>query len=234
VILPRTGDYRSKARYRSKVVAAIAAHDFAESIGSPLNLSLDAHWQWTRFANRNRRDAVAELLERQRHWLARHGIGFYSIVVRENPPPANNGEHAHELVHVPSKFHAAFSQNTRNFPRGNKQHRKRALVCTPTWHSRGELAYMLKGSTPPARALLDQFNVAGKRRSELDPHQGIIYGKRLLISQRLDTKARSGLDAPNGKPRTRRFSPKDSHATAHADYLSRKAASHSSKKGSEP
>jgi hypothetical protein len=160
-------------------------------------LSLDVHWEWTRFANVNRRKAVPKLLESLRHSLGHRGIGFYAIAVRESHEPY--GEHCHILVHAPPNLHKAVESHTRDFLRGGRHHQKRALVCTPTWYGRGKLAYILKGCTSLARELLEKFNVAGDRRRELDPHQGVICGKRLLISQALGPKARS--DAANDNRR---------------------------------
>jgi hypothetical protein len=188
--MPRTPHYRSKALSRAQVAAAIAAHDYAEAIGRPLNLTMDVHWEWTRFANTNRRMAAPMFLESLRHFLGHRAIGFYAITVRESHEPY--GEHCHVLAHVPLELHIAVEEHARDILRGGKRRQKRALVCRPTYYSRGKLAYILKGSTPPGRELLEQFNVAGERRRELDPRQGIIYGKRLLISQAIGPKARRG------------------------------------------
>jgi hypothetical protein len=68
----------------------------------------------------------------------------------------------------------------------------------------GKLAYMLKGCTPPARELLATlfaseyerkgFLAATKHKSS----QGVIYGKRLVISQALGPNARrSAIHASN-------------------------------------
>ena len=189
-LMPRTPHYRSKALSLAQVATAIAAHHFAEAIGHPLNLTMDVHWEWTRFAHTNRREAVPMLLESLRHFLCHRGVRFYAIAVRESHEPY--GEHCHVLAHVPLVLHKTIEQQARDFLRGSKRHQKRALVCKEAYFSRGKLAYILKGSTPPARELLEQFNVAGERRRDLDPHQGVIYGKRLLISQALGPTARLG------------------------------------------
>ncbi|MEY4965411.1 MAG: hypothetical protein RL274_994, partial [Pseudomonadota bacterium] len=154
--MPRRSDYRSNAHSLAKVREAIAAHDYAKAIGCPLNFTLDIHWQWTRFAKEgiwNRRKAVPALLESLRHWLGYHGVGFFSIAVRECPPSSTEGEHLHLLVHVPFDLQEAFLQHTKDFLRGTKRHRKKALAWAATY-SDGKLAYMLKGCTPLARELL--------------------------------------------------------------------------------
>jgi hypothetical protein len=185
--MPSTPDYRSKALSLAQVRDAIAAHHFAEVRGVRLNLALDVHWQWTRFAQGNRRDAVSLMLESLRHFLHHREIGFFCIAVRENPLAL--GEHCHVLIHVPPDLQSALLEHIRGFLRGSKRHDRRALHFKATYNA-GKLAYMLKGCTPPARPLLDQFNLAGERRGQLDPNQGVIYGKRLLISQALGPKAR--------------------------------------------
>jgi hypothetical protein len=54
----------------------------------------------------------------------------------------------------------------------------------------GKLAYILKGSTPAGRALLAAtLSSAQIEKTEAKRKQGIIYGKRLLISQALGPKA---------------------------------------------
>jgi hypothetical protein len=198
--MPRRADYRSQAHSLAKVREAVAAHAYAKAIGCPLDLTMDIHWQWTRFAQEgvwNRRKAVPALLESLRHWLAYHGIGFFSIAVRECPPSSNEGEHMHLLIHVPSDLQDAFLQHTKDFLRGTRRHRKRALAWDTTY-SDGKLAYILKGSTTPARELLTaMFETEYERNKFLDgtkdkASQGVIYGKRLLISQALGRGARLG------------------------------------------
>ena len=110
----------------------IAAHNHAKAIGCPLNLTLDIHRAWTRFAKesiRNRRQAVPALLESQRHWLAYHCESFYSILVRELPPGSTEGEHVHQLVYVPDHLQARFMRRTVDFLRGKRMRlHKRALA----------------------------------------------------------------------------------------------------------
>jgi hypothetical protein len=191
--MPRRSDYRSKALSLSKVRGTVAAHDHAKALGCPANLALDIHWQWTRFATEgiwNRRKAVAALLESQRHWLDYHGVGFFSILVREAPPSSTEGEHAHQLVHVPDHLQAAFIRHTQNFLRGKHRHQKKALHCDTTYND-GKLAYMLKGCTAPGRELLAaMFETDYERQHFLDgtkakTRQGIIYGKRLPSHERI-------------------------------------------------
>lgn len=198
--MPRRADYRSQAHSLSKVREAIAAHDYAKAIGCPLNFTMDIHWQWTRFAKEgvwNRRKAVPALLESLRHWLAYHGVGFFSIAVRECPPSSNEGEHMHLLIHVPSDLQGAFLQHTKDFLRATRRHRKRALAWDTTYNN-GKLAYILKGSTLPAREfLLAQTKTDWERNKFLEGtkekgSQGVIYGKRLLISLALGRGARLG------------------------------------------
>jgi len=198
--MPRRSDYRSQAHSLSKVRETIAAHDYAKVIGCPLNFTMDIHWQWTRFAQEgiwNRRKAVPALLESLRHWLAYHDVGFFSIAVRECPPSSNEGEHMHLLIHVPSDFQEDFLQHTKDFLRGTKRHQKSALAWDTTY-SDGKLGYILKGSTPPARELLAaMFETEYERNKFLEgtkdkASQGVIYGKRLLISQALGRGARLG------------------------------------------
>jgi hypothetical protein len=201
--MPRRSDYRSKAHSLTKVREAVAAHAHARAMSCPLNLTLDIHWAWTRFAQEgiwNRRKAVPALLESLRHWLAYHGVGFFSIAVRECPPSSNEDEHMHLLIHVPSDLQEALLQQTRDFLRGTKRHQKRALAWDTTY-SDGKLAYILKGSTPPARELLTAiFETEYEREKFLEgtrdkASQGVIYGKRLLISQALGRGARLGANS---------------------------------------
>jgi hypothetical protein len=206
--MPRKSNYRSQALSLPKVRVAMAAHDHAKAKSCQLNLTVDIHWQWTRFAKTaiwNCRKAVPALLESLRHWLAYHGIGFFCIAVREAPPSSNEGEHLHLLIHVPPDLRDAFLQHARDFLRGNKRHQKRALAWD-TPYSDGKLAYILKGCTPPARELLAAMFETGYERNKFvestrdKVRQGVIYGKRLLISQAIGPKARRrALREPTGQ-----------------------------------
>jgi hypothetical protein len=192
--LSRTPHYRSSAINRTQAQSAIAANAYATASGRPLNLTLDIHWQWTGFANRNRRLAVAKLLESQRHWLNHRSMSHYHITVRENPPGLW-GEHCHLLVHVPVRLQSSFVQHVRKFLRCNRCYQKSAMRWKSAY-SFGKLAYLLKGATAPARALvIAQFDSSFERFAFISctsskTHQGVINGKRILISQTLGPAAR--------------------------------------------
>jgi hypothetical protein len=198
--MPRRADYHSNALPIAKVREAIAASAHAKAIGRPLNVSLDIHWHWTRFAKEriwNHRKAVRALLDNLRHWLTYHNVPFLSIAVRECPPDSNFGEHLHVLLHLPADLRKPFLRHVRKFLGGKKSLPRRALVSNATYND-GKLAYMLKGCTPPARELIITSLCHNDRERQLcraniqdKPHQGIIYGKRLLISQALGPGART-------------------------------------------
>jgi hypothetical protein len=96
---------------------------------------------------------------------------------------------------VPSQTHSS---------RSPTRHQSRALAWIETY-SDGKLAYILKGSTAPARDLLvAMFRTERERHSFLEGTknkicQGVIYGKRLLISQALGPKARLGVTHEEAK-----------------------------------
>ncbi len=145
------------------------------------------------------------MLESQRHWLANHGgIGFFSILVREAPPASQEGEHAHQLVHVPDQLRAGFIDHVRAFLRGNSRHQAKALVWTVPYNE-GKLAYILKGATRPARELLRATIPTAKiENTEGKRCQGIIPGKRLLISHALGPMARQDTSKPEADDFSRR------------------------------
>jgi hypothetical protein len=93
----------------------------------------------------------------------------------------------------------------RDFLRGNKWLPTKALAWDATY-SDGKLAYVLKGCTPLGRELLAaMFETEYERQHFLDGTkektiQGMINGKRLLISQALGRKARLG--GSNGNVKT--------------------------------
>ena len=197
--MPRSSHYRSKALSVGRVREAIAAHDYAKALARPLNVTVDIHWAWTRVAKEGvwkRRKAVAAFLESQRHWLAYHGVGFFSILVREAPPSSTKGEHAHQLIHIPPRLQGAFMRHARDFLRGKHRHQKKSLDWDTTYND-GKLAYILKGCTAQAHDLLAaMFKSEYERnkfieRTEGSTIQGTIYGKRLFISQSLGPKARA-------------------------------------------
>lgn len=181
--MPRTRHYRSRHLTRSQVSKAFCAFDAAAQRGMPLNLAIHVHWQWTRFKLLNRRDALSSLLESQRHWLAHRGIAFVSIAVRENGLGSPVGEHAHQILHVPSNYTGAFVSHTKRYLNG-KRHRRRAL-CHNAIYSAGAVAYLCKGASKSGRALVsewlpcDRDRVAFTLNTSEKSNQGIINGKRL-------------------------------------------------------
>jgi len=180
------------------VAEAIAAYRYAEALQRPLNLSLDLHWAYTGFSDEavfSRRAVVAALLASQRHWLKSRGAGFYSILVRENPPASEQGEHAHQLLNVQADLREGIEAHTRKFLSRGKRHRARALEAKTVYND-GKLAYILKGATLPARELLAaMFKTDYERSSFLastssKTRQGRIPGKRVSISEALGPAAR--------------------------------------------
>jgi hypothetical protein len=191
-------NYTSAAIPRHKVAETIAAYRYAELLKRPLNMSLDIHWAWTGFANESkisRRAATAALLQSQRHWLKYYGLGFFSILVREAPPASDQGEHAHQLIHVSADLGEAFEAHTRAFLAGGGRRRARAVKVASVF-SDGKLAYILKAGTPPARKLLvamfktkyERYRFLASTSSKT--RQGIIPGKRVSISEALGPAAR--------------------------------------------
>lgn len=192
--MPRCADYHSSHLTRAQTRTAIAANDFAETIGASLNLVLHIHWYWTAYALSDRRKTLPKLLESQRHWLMHRNVGYYSITVRENPSMGSLREHAHQLVHVPVELRRDFLTHVRDFLRQNGRCQKEALKWGEGY-SIGKLAYLCKGSTAAARQLIaEQFGTYYEREKFTEAtaakkDQGLIWGKRLYISQSLGARA---------------------------------------------
>jgi hypothetical protein len=141
----------------------------------------------------NRRDAIALLLESQRHWLAHRSTSFASIAVRENSFGMPAGEHVHQIVHIPLALQREFIAHTKQFLTAGKPQQK--ALAWDSVYSRGILAYLCKGATADGRALIlkwlptEQEREAFKSVVASKPYQGVIYGKRLLISHSLFNRA---------------------------------------------
>jgi hypothetical protein len=194
--VPRTPHYRSQAVTRCQVAKALQAFDFTERQGFPLTLMLNIHWALTPFAYKDRKVALAKLLESQRHWTTHRSLAFKSIAVRETGGMGPMAEHVHQLIYIPADLTSEFIEHVRQFLRGGARLPKGALQWDHVY-SRGCLAYMCKGATvsgtdlvtrwPPTQYERERFacSTAEKRT------QGIIHGKRLFISRALGKRAQS-------------------------------------------
>lgn len=182
---PRPPSKAISQKTNRKVLAAL---DHAYRLGVAPNYQLAVHWQWTRFANRDRYEAWKGLIEAVRHWLADRGVKIHAIGVRENPPPRSpaipsNGEHGQMALHLP------LSINVKKLEEyiirwvgicGEKA--GDAVSLTPINDRNLVEKYFMKGGTRQVR----EHNGVLKK---YPANQGPIVGPRVYISDSLNTKA---------------------------------------------
>jgi hypothetical protein len=158
----------------------VAAFEFAETIGLPLNVSADIAWIF--FAGiADDRTRFARCQQRLSKWALRHGFPLTMIWTRE--VGKNGSPHTHVLLHVPPHLiqDKTFQQVLdRSFePEGGPVHDKAILIQT-AYKPLGKLLYNLKGTDPKHAS---DFNIR-------PAYQGFLSGKRAGFTQNLGPGAR--------------------------------------------
>jgi hypothetical protein len=170
---------------RAQAKNLIDALSFADTIGLPLNISIDIHWEmFAGFADDQTR--MARCQERMRKWCDRRGFQLAWVWVREIG--RRGGRNTHILMHVPPwlmkrhDFRAAFEAELEASlrPEGEPTHEK-AILIKPADYPLGKLQYMLKGI---ARADASRLGIR-KTRCE-----GEIVGKRVGYTESIGKTAR--------------------------------------------
>jgi hypothetical protein len=161
---------RKTSQYISKHQAMnlIAALEFANVMGFPLNVSLDISWVFFS-GSVDDRTRFARCKERLSKWAKRHRFPLTMIWTRE--VGINGGVHTHVLLYVPPWFmdNGDFERALKHAfePEGGGTHPK-AIKIQPAHFPEGKLRYNLKGIDP-------------KHARELGMHasdQGVLQGKR--------------------------------------------------------
>lgn len=177
---------KSSTAIRSKTNRkALAAQEHAYRLGHALNRFVTVHWEWTRFANRDRRAAVKALREMERHWMIDRGLPFYDICVRENPPQIgsrpSNGEHLHQALYQPPERWAEFEAKLNKWLGATDP---QALVIKPVNDRNLVRWYFMKAGTDAVRRA---NGIPDTPR--FSTMQGKIVGPRVIISYSLNRKA---------------------------------------------
>jgi hypothetical protein len=172
----RTTEFISK-RQTANLIAAL---QFADEIGLPLNVSVDIAWIF--FSGTvDDRTRFARWQERLSKWARRHGFPLAMIRTRE--VGKYGSPHTHVLLHVPPQltqngtFQRALERSLE--PEGGPIHNK-AILIQPAYRPQGKLLYNLKGTDP-------------KHASDFcirPADQGILSGKRAGVTQNLGPGAR--------------------------------------------
>ena len=125
-----TGRSRKPSQHISKRQATnlIAAFEFAEAMGLPLNVSVDIAWIFFS-GNTEDRTRFARCQQRLSKWACRHGFPLTMIWTREIGKYGS--PHTHVLLHVPPIY----------------IHDK-AILIQPAYRPLGKLLYNLKGVVP--------------------------------------------------------------------------------------
>ena len=165
---------RSTYITKQQAMNLMEALKFADSIGYPLNVSIDIFWEmFSGFTDERTR--LARCQERISKWSQRRGFRLTMIWVREIGK--NGGRNTHILMHVPpwlmedAQFEAELQQELERAlePVGGPTHEKAIFIQhAPT--PEGKLRYMLKGMR---RRDADQLYI---RRASF---QGELEGKRV-------------------------------------------------------
>jgi hypothetical protein len=145
----------------------IAAFQFAEEIGLPLNVSVDVAWIF--FAgSADDRARFARCQQRLSKWAHRRGFPLTMIWAREIG--TNGNPHTHVLLHLPPHIQQSTLQEALESslePEGGPIHDK-AILFQKAYSPLGKLLYNLKGTDPKHASA---FGI----RPE---YQGILAGKR--------------------------------------------------------
>jgi len=157
-----TGRSRKPSQHISKRQATnlIAAFEFAEAMGVPLNVSVDIAWIFFS-GNTEDRTRFARCQQRLSKWACRHGFPLTMIWTREIGKYGS--PHTHVLLHVPPIY----------------IHDK-AILIQPAYRPLGKLLYNLKGVVPRDAK---EFGIRAT-------YQGILSGKRAGFTQNLGPGAR--------------------------------------------
>jgi hypothetical protein len=175
---------------KQQAMNLMEALKFADTIGYPLNVSIDIFWEmFSRFTDDRTR--LARLQERLSKWCARRGFPLTMAWVREIGK--NGGRHTHILIHVPPwlmedvHFETELKQELEQAlePEGGPTHEK-AIKVQPAPSPEGKLRYMLKGMR---RRDADQLDI---RRASF---QGELEGKRVGWTENIGQRARRRFEA---------------------------------------
>lgn len=163
----------------------LAAQEHAFRMGCRLNCFVTVHWEWTRFANHDRRAAIAKLRKMQLDWHRGKGTPFLDIDVREAPPPIgdrpSNGEHFHQATYVQADHWEDHERRIEEFLGCTAVE---ALVIKPINDRNLVRWYFMKAGTDAVRIA---NGIPDTKR--FDRRQGKIVGPRVIISHSLNTKA---------------------------------------------
>ncbi|RAI35760.1 hypothetical protein [Rhodoplanes serenus] len=158
----------------------IAALDFAERTGRPLNRSVDLWWRGfdnPRLLTDDQRLRLVQ--QRISKWCLARGFELCWIWIRERGAASLN---THVLTHVPPENTAAFdAELIRALEHEGAIIAANAVMVKRAPGPRGKLKYLGKGMSP------DDCAVRGIRH---DP-QGLVYGKRTGMTQNLNRAARA-------------------------------------------
>ena len=180
--LPPSPPRRRRTTYITKQQAKnlIAALEFADVIGCPLNVSVDIFWpMFSGFTDEQIR--IARCQERLSKWFKRREFQLTMIWVREIG--RNGAPNVHMLMFVPpwfmenGEFQLALERVFE--PEGGPTHDK-AIFIQAAHHPRGKLLYMLKGLRPKDAK---EFGVRAS-------FQGEIEGKRAAVTESIGLRAR--------------------------------------------
>jgi hypothetical protein len=188
----RTTEFISK-RQTANLIAAL---QFADEIGLPLNVSVDIAWIF--FSGTvDDRTRFARWQERLSKWARRHGFPLAMIWTRE--VGKYGSPHTHALIHVPplliqdGTFKHALERSLE--PEGGPIHNK-AIFIRLAYRPLGKLLYNLKGTDPKHAS---DFGIR-------PAYQGFLSGKRVGFTQNLGPGARR-------KATTREVGPASSYPT---------------------
>jgi len=163
----------------------IEAARYAGEIGLLPNAHCTIMWNGTGAFTDTDGKLLAKVREGLNKALARRGIQFAAVWVREARP--HKGEHAHMVFHLPSKWRKA----------GRRAEIERVIERLVDRHGgglygdwtvdlrncNGDVRYLLKGGTREVRSKY-------KVKRKFAPSQGIIFGKRCGATQNIGPKSR--------------------------------------------
>jgi hypothetical protein len=176
---------RSTYITKQQAMNLMEALEFADTIGYPLNVSIDIFWEmFSGFTDERTR--LARCQERISKWSQRRGFRLTMIWVREIGK--NGGRHTHILLLLPSRF-IEDGQFQAALERALEPEDEKAIMVQPAYDPLGKLKYMLKGLHPRDAK---EFGIRAS-------FQGLLEGKRVGCTENIGERARRRFETSSSR-----------------------------------
>jgi hypothetical protein len=164
----------------------LAAHEFADALGMPLNVSVNINWSRTSADDDTHGNQLRAWRKAAGRFLRDRGAGGLTCTwARERPTTPVPRPNAHLNCHIPAAHYDAFVKNAHRFmPQGVVCFEREAiwieLIGLTAEDSGRRSEYLIKGAHPKARLRMKRKRI----------YQGRVKGKRCGTSEDIGLAAR--------------------------------------------